>query len=43
MSFSFQLGRVKSVFTSNSDIKPLESTPAQTGRILFNPINDAFL
>ena len=40
MSFSFQLGRVKSVFTSNSDTKPLESTPAQTGRILFNPIND---
>jgi len=40
MSFSFQLGRVKSVFTSNSDSKPLESTPAQTSRILFNPINN---
>ena len=40
MSFSFQLGRVKSVFTSNSDSKPLENTPAQTGRILFNPVNN---
>ena len=40
MSFSFQLGRVKSVFTSNLDNKPLENTPAQTGRILFTPVNN---